>query len=122
MTYSKIHQEFAKKLNDLKALQKPQNYLGPNYLEVLVFWEHIERLTEEEMDRINVSYLTLDEEMQKSAEDSMEASKEFVGDEVVEVIWGLFYDVADYFVFGEATHELIADVENKIFYDFIMNQ
>jgi hypothetical protein len=88
----------------------------------LEFWEHIERLTEEKMDKINDSYLTLDEELQKSARRaSYTAAFEIMGYNC-RYAWCAANNAANYrHVFAYATYELIANMDNKILYNLVMN-
>jgi hypothetical protein len=119
MNFSKIHFELAKNLNEIKVLTDPQEFLGPNWEKVLEFWWAIESLSEEEMEGIVDSYEDLDcVERFFYSEHAEDKAIKIVGEKLCEDSW---IDVAHYFVFGDATNELIADVENKIFYDLIMN-
>ncbi len=118
MTYSKIHFELAKRLNDPNVLTDPKKFLGPNYLQVLIFWSYIDTLSEEERRKMGVSitssqflnnsYYALDEDVLDSAENAAwDSSEEVVGEEVANMAWNAALDVTDYSVFGEATLELI---------------
>jgi hypothetical protein len=54
MNYSKIHKWFASNLkyirniNEQDVLDHPENYLGPNYKELLNYWFYEESLSEEQ--------------------------------------------------------------------------
>jgi hypothetical protein len=45
MNYSKIHQDFAERVDDNKVLEYPENYLGPNYETVLNYWWYLDSLS-----------------------------------------------------------------------------
>jgi hypothetical protein len=58
MTYSRIHQRFAAKLGNSKALTNPEDFLGPNYETVLNFWRYVVSLEEETHNRINQRFFS----------------------------------------------------------------
>jgi hypothetical protein len=45
MNYSKIHQQFAERIDDNRVLEYPENYLGPNYKTVLNYWWYLDSLS-----------------------------------------------------------------------------
>jgi hypothetical protein len=125
MTYSRIHQEFATKMNDPRVLTNPEDFLGSNYLQVLDLWRFAETLHEDEIDAISGLYwdLDLDQDMRTATEKVVrDAAEEVLGWRVSHFVWSAVYDTIYSAVFGWATRELIANVENKVFYDLIMNQ
>jgi hypothetical protein len=50
MKISKIHQNFADNLNTHRALSHPEEFLGPNWKEVLNFWIYLDNLSDEQLD------------------------------------------------------------------------
>jgi hypothetical protein len=50
MKISKIHQNFAGNLNNQRALSHPEEFLGPNWKEVLNFWIYLDNLSDEQLD------------------------------------------------------------------------
>jgi hypothetical protein len=107
---SKISQNFA------------EYTLGPNYLQVLKFWEYIERLTEDEMDKINDSYLVLGADLCKSIRDSAtSAAKSVVSDEIETAAYMAACSGTSRYVFVIATLELIGNSPSKLCYSLIMN-
>jgi hypothetical protein len=53
MKISKTHLKFANILNSTEVLTHPENFLGPNWEEVINFWLYLDTLTE---DQLNVVY------------------------------------------------------------------
>lgn len=45
MNYSKTHQRFSAYLKVPESLERPEDFLGPNYASVLNFWSWIDTLT-----------------------------------------------------------------------------
>jgi hypothetical protein len=122
MNFSKIHFELAKNLNELKVLTDPQEFLGPNWAKVLEFWLAIESLSEDEILRAVHRFWDLDRDVQVFSKKHAEnMAMKIVGEKLCGYSWSAAMDVTVYSVFGDATQELFADVENKIFYDLIMN-
>jgi hypothetical protein len=110
MKISKIHKMFSDHLGEPKVLTNPEDYLGPNWKDVINFWLYVVTLNEEEIDKIGKSYWTLDDDVRESAIDaSSVAAKEVVGLKVRDVAWSAAWDVTDWgSVFAYATCELIA--------------
>jgi hypothetical protein len=56
MIYSKSHKGFASELNEYyninqqDVLEHPENYLGPNYKELLNYWFYCDSLSDEQLD------------------------------------------------------------------------
>jgi hypothetical protein len=46
---SKIHQEFSRRLNNLRVLTNPEEFLGENFEAVLNFWLILDGLSEEQL-------------------------------------------------------------------------
>lgn len=75
MTYSKAHQLFAHN-NSLSALDKPQDYFGPNWETLLNFWKYLDKLTEEQWKQLDINYRSL---QITNALDFLKAATEVVG-------------------------------------------
>ena len=60
MKISKTHQSFADRLNNQRALNHPEEFLGPNWKEVLNFWLYIDTLSPEQLGIVSGSYLALE--------------------------------------------------------------
>ena len=61
MIYSKIHQEFSKKLNTPEVLIDPKKFLGENFQIVLEFWKFIDTLLPKDFEHISSRYNELHE-------------------------------------------------------------
>ncbi len=116
MKISKIHQEFSERLNEQKVLTNPEEFLGPNWKEVLDFWLYIDTLSGVEREKIIKSYVALDHAVAKSARyASWNSAREVDGDEVRNASWWAALDVSNFSisrdvtsVFRDATIELFA--------------
>lgn len=69
MTHSKTHYRFANWLNDPRVLNHPEEFLGPNWKEVLNFWLYIGTLSREQFRIANSSYWALHMEVRNSLRD-----------------------------------------------------
>jgi hypothetical protein len=58
MKISKTHHEFANRLSNQYVLNHPENYLGPNWEEVINFWLYLDTLSEEQMKAVENLYAT----------------------------------------------------------------
>jgi hypothetical protein len=110
MTYSKIHKLFSNYLEQPDALTNPEKYLGPNWQDVLNFWIYLDSLSDQEKEELwQRFYWALDEEVRNSAFDvAMDAAEEVVGREFRDEAWDAADVVTGWWVFGDATLELIA--------------
>ncbi len=105
MKISNTHQRFSDLLKEPRSLTNPEDYLGPNWLDVINFWLYLDTLTEDEKRKIRDSYWALDYHVLKSASDaSWVAANEVVGDGIRRSA----YVVANWCIFAYATCELIA--------------
>jgi hypothetical protein len=105
-----------------EVLSNPAKYLGPNLEQVLELWKYIDTLSEQEREELNDCYLALDNIVRVSAIiAAIDAADEVVGEDFRYAARRSAYDVTGKVVFGVATVELIGDVEDKVFYDFIMS-
>jgi hypothetical protein len=108
MTYSKIHQKFSKILKNPDALTDPENYLGPNWEDVLNFWIYVDGLSNLEKREIVERYYSLDYNERDCAIDvASDAADEVVGKKFSDAAWNVAWFVTGWGVFGEATLELI---------------
>jgi hypothetical protein len=105
MKISKTHQRFSDNLNEPRALTNPEDYLGPNWRDVINFWFYIDTISEVEELKMNFSYFDLDflvrADIFGAARD---AAKEVVGWKVATASWF----ASSRAIFGDATRELIA--------------
>jgi hypothetical protein len=62
MKISKAHQKFADRLNNQEILNHPENFLGPNWEDVINFWLYLDTLTEEQLKVVEERYMTLSDE------------------------------------------------------------
>jgi hypothetical protein len=53
---SKTHQAFSRRLNNPRVLTNPEEFLGPNYEEVLNFWLILDELSEEQWRVVKERY------------------------------------------------------------------
>jgi hypothetical protein len=108
MTYSKTHKRFSELLNQPDALTNPEKYLGPNYQDVLNFWIYVDTLSDEEKNEMWRLYWSLNCDVRNSAfVAAMDAAAEVVGEKFRNAAWDAAVDVTGWFIFGDATCELI---------------
>jgi hypothetical protein len=74
MKISKPHQNFADRLNNQRALSHPEEFLGPNWKELLNFWLYYETLSFEQLVIARRRYLSLDRSHIASMFDSAESA------------------------------------------------
>jgi hypothetical protein len=55
-TISKSHKRFSERLRTPRVLTNPEEFLGPNYEEVLNFWLFLDDLSEEQLRIVNERY------------------------------------------------------------------
>jgi hypothetical protein len=67
MTYSKTHQRFADRLNNQRALEHPEDYLGPNWKDVLNFWWFLDDLSKDQWKIVKGRYRALGYEARDAA-------------------------------------------------------
>jgi hypothetical protein len=125
MKISKTHQVFSVYLKEPRALTNPEDYLGPNWQDVINFWLYLDGLSEEERKKIEFSYRRdLEYDLKKSARDAARsAAYDVVGGnysalletftekqslEPITLQTRTFYHVFRFYVFMDATLELIA--------------
>jgi hypothetical protein len=104
MKISRSHQNFADRLNNQRALSHPDEFLGPNWKEVLNFWLFLDTLSPEQFDIARRRYWALDSENMDSTENlAWLASGNIVGGNNSLCSFQVSY----YNVTGYATLELI---------------
>jgi hypothetical protein len=107
MKISKIHQKFSYYLP--KALKSPEDYLGPNWEDVINFWLYLDTLNQGEINKIDNLYCDLEYNTRNSAKNvAMNAAYDVVGEEVKYAVWQSVYYITFCDVFRRATYELIA--------------
>ncbi len=55
----KIHQLFADYLNNQRVVEHPEEFLGPNWKNVLNFWRYLDTLSDAQWNSIKDAYLSL---------------------------------------------------------------
>jgi carbohydrate-binding DOMON domain-containing protein len=60
ITYSKTHQRFADELETQRALEYPEEFLGPNWKDVLNFWWFLDGLSEDQWEIVRQRDWALD--------------------------------------------------------------
>ncbi len=105
MKISQIHQRFFEKLNEPRALTNPEDFLGPNWKEVINFWFYVDGLSSDEKLKKCARYLSLNSRLRQLASVAInDVAKEVVGEDVRYAA----YCVNCLSIFGYATLELIA--------------
>jgi hypothetical protein len=108
MKISKIHQRFSERLNKPEALTNPGKYFGPNWEDVLNFWIYVDGLSNLEKKEIVERYYSLDSKVRNSVWfAARDAAEEVVGEDFRYAAWLAACDVTGWWVFGDATSELI---------------
>lgn len=117
MASTKILLEFAKTFPQIHT--SPEKYLGPNFEKVLEFWELIDGISPEQVKEIGELWNSLEYfERGNAVERAEAAAKSIVGEvNTLEAWWA----AAVVSIFGDATLELIGDVDNKVFYNLIIS-
>ena len=59
MKISRSHQRFANRLRNQRALQNPEEFLGPNWKDVLNFWIYLDILSNEQFGKVSDLYWAL---------------------------------------------------------------
>ncbi len=108
---SKIHKHFSERLNNSRVLENPEEFLGPNYKEVLNFWLILDELSEEQLRIVKGRYYDFHNkncsEWYKVADLAWDTSYEVIGrGYAYEAGWAT-YDVTKSEAARWATRELI---------------
>jgi hypothetical protein len=90
MSYSKTHQRFADNLRNQRALSHPDEFLGPNWKEVLNFWLYLDTLSEDQLEIIE----RRDQELYSAESWNFyeEAAEETIGEDIY---YGAYWAVLD---------------------------
>jgi hypothetical protein len=95
MKISKRHQCFSKVLNNQRALSHPDEFLGPNWRDVLNFWLYIDTLSTEQLEMANSSYLALDMKYRQYAVNlAWNTASEVTRRHILDSVWWCFPDSA----------------------------
>ena len=62
MKISKAHQKLSDRLNNSRVLTNPEEFLGPNWKDVLNFWLYLDKLSEEQLRAIEKCYFDIDDD------------------------------------------------------------
>ena len=110
-TISKSHKHFSEYLNNPRVLTNPEEFLGPNYKEVLNFWMILDDLSEDQLRVVNERHVAFyDEsllEWSKATDLAWEASKKVVGEHYTYYAGWAALDVTNSYAACWATRELI---------------
>ena len=110
-TISKTHQLFSGRLNVPRVLENPEEFLGPNYKEVLNFWLILDELSEEQWrvvkERDVALYRENTSQWYKTRDLAVVTSEEVVGWRYSYVSGRSVYDDTKSEAAGWATRELI---------------
>jgi hypothetical protein len=88
MKISKTHQALANNLKNPKVLTNPEDFLGPNWEDVINFWFYVDTLSESEISKIGDRYLALDYHVRDAARLAARVSaEEVVGWKVRSAAW-----------------------------------
>jgi hypothetical protein len=60
MKISRTHQRFANRIGNQRALQNPEEFLGPNWKDVLNFWIYLDILSNEQFGKVSDLYWALE--------------------------------------------------------------
>jgi hypothetical protein len=110
MTYSKTHKRFAGHLNNQRALEHPEDYLGSNWKDVLNFWWFLDGLSEDQWEIVRQRYWALDYKVRDAARFAARFAAAWNGADAADAAYSAAFDAA-WDVAGEAaayaTYELI---------------
>jgi hypothetical protein len=111
-TISKSHQRFSERLRNPKVLTHPEEFLEPNYEEVLNFWMILDDLSKEQWRDVNERHVAFinenRSEWDKAVDLACEASREVVGCKYAYEAGLAALDVTKLWAVCWATRELIA--------------
>jgi hypothetical protein len=109
MKISNPHQLFSVHLKQPRALTNPEDFLGPNWEDVINFWLYADTLNQGEIIKTNGRYWALNVVIRESAvRAAVVAANEVVGVGIRHAALYVARDVTDCWIFGYATYELIA--------------
>ena len=127
MKISKTHQNFADLLNSQRALSHPDEFLGPNWKEVLNFWIYMDILSDEQYLTAIDQYFNLGAVVQKSAADLARSAalKTITDFTIPKAFWaarnhsGAAFGYATYEIIG--SHNLLETGHSLVFTDLIIS-
>ncbi len=106
---SKIHENFADLLKKQEVLTHPENYLGPNWEEVINFWLYFDTLSVNQLKVVGKSYWDLSDEewsiAYNKARIAAESTTEYAYDAGSAAFYGVSYAQS---AARDATLELIS--------------
>ena len=122
---SKTHKSFSKRLNNPRVLTNPEEFLGPNYKDVLKFWMILDELSEEQLrvieDRYDAFINENHSKWSKATDLACEASWEVVGEDYTYYAGYAAYVVTKSRAAYWATREIIGGVESPVFLKMFYN-
>ena len=100
MNYSKIHQRFAR--DEVDRLTDPEQYMGPNYKEILNFWWFLEGLNDSQWKNVGERFYLLGENLESIKHNKLVVDNSLKVQTAVDnkVIWGTAQRVCE----GEGRH------------------
>ncbi len=105
MKISTAHQRFAERLRNSRVLDYPEEFLGPNWKDVLNFWLYLDTLNEEQWNSINSSLSSYEHRLALNA--AWNAARAAVGYAACYAADYAAWSVAALFSARYATDELI---------------
>jgi hypothetical protein len=104
---SRTHKKFVEKIKKIKALTNPEDFLGPNWEDVINFWLYLDTLSIKEKNKMDKSYWALEWNVRYSAEGyTSDVAFEFIDEKVINACVGTFSENC-WSVFRCATFELM---------------
>ena len=128
-TISRTHKLFSEYLNNPRVLENPEEFLGPNFEEVLNFWLILDELSEEQLrvvkERYGAFYYENYSEYLKATDLTIEASKEAVGEDYTyhagNAVWGVtMSDAANLVTLELIGMHLILDKQPLTFFEMFL--
>ena len=108
MKISTRHQHLSNELNNLRVLDHPEEFLGPNWKAVLNFWIYLDTLTEEQLKVIRKRYWDMSTVKRDVAYDVAKEAAKKTTSYWLDVYWAYY---ASYGYSAHATLELIGSHE-----------
>jgi hypothetical protein len=125
MKISKAHLGFSYHLDDPKALTNPEDFLGPNWQDVINFWLYVDGLSEDEKYKMDKCHWASDVDVRRSAlRDACSASEEVVGQYVTYPVlnsWDVHVALAYATLELLAHHKLLEQDKTLVFLPLCLN-
>jgi hypothetical protein len=124
MKISERHQCFSKVLHNQRALSHPDEFLGPNWKDVLNFWIYLDTLSTEQLEMANSSYWALDmKDRQNALNLAWAAASNVTSELILDSVWWCFPDSASRAATPElmGAHKLLEQGESLTFAPFFLN-